>query len=295
MRFLPLLLLLCASLSGQAWQLRIDPRVRLGDSTQLHLLSLYDYSQLLGVVYAVDADNVEIRLRSMTERVFIPTARMRYLGLFVAPRLITDLRGVPERVPLSDLTLVRTALPYRGQQWIKSVMLLYNCFGANLGEHVQLGIGIAGPLGLLLSQRYRTSLTDWLHVGLSHEIVTFPLVSDASNKLPLAGDATTLVTVGSSRQFFTFGAGLFYSSGDGDSPFANYRLGLGTQLGVPTHLYVEAVVFSDKSENFGVVPSLNLSIARRRHRWTFGLATALTDGDLFAPAPIPYLSYTLYD
>ncbi len=287
-------LLSALALTGQVWRQRVDPNVRLGDTTQLHLVTLVNQSQLLGVVYAISADSIHMQLRGARTRSYLPTRELRFLGLFVTPRIVLDPRSTLPTPPLGDLTLVRTALPYPGRRQFKTVLLLYNSLDFALDEHWQLGLGLAGPLGLLLTQRFRTSVTEWLHLGLSNELIYAPVLKYGEDPFPVLGDATTLLTVGSQRQFFTLGAGLFYLTDNAvRTTVANYRVGIGSQVGRGNHLYLEALVYSE-SFRFSLLPTANFSLARRRHRWSFGVATQLLDGDTFAPSPIPYVSYTLY-
>ena len=291
----PLLCLLCclsSLLAAQPRSSRVADKLVFGDSSQLHLLILDNYSELLGTAYAFDDDSLRFQLYGAATPTNFPAGAVRYLGVYVPPRRVGRLRRDAPPVPLTDLTLIRTALPYQGERRFKTVMLLYNSIEWDIDRHFQLGGGLAGPLGVLFTQRYRTSLRDWLHLGVSNELIYAALVENAAGNAPLVGDATTLVTIGSDRQFFNFGAGTFYAS---DSPvIPNYRLGFGTALGRPTHFYVEALAYVD-GRIVGVLPSFNVSLARRRHRWTFGLTTELRDGQQFGPAPIPYLSYSLYN
>ena len=287
--------LLCSlALAAQGWRQRVDPSVRLGDTSQLHMVTLANRSQLLGVVYRVTADTIALQLRGAASHSYLPTRELRFLGLFVVPRFVADPRNAAAPPALNDLTLIRTALPYPSRRQFKTVMLAYNSLDFSLDEHWQLGVGLAGPLGLLFSQRYRTSMSSWLHVGLSNEFIYAPVVSYSEDPVPLLGDATTMLTLGSQRQFFTLGAGLFYLTDDVPSPaVANYRVGIGSQVGRGSHLYLEALVYSE-SFRFTLLPTANFSLARRRHRWSFGVATALMDGNSFGPAPLPYISYTHY-
>ena len=76
-------------------------------------------------------------------------------------------------------------------------------------------------------------------------------------------------------------------------PLPTTASGLGTQVGRGSHLYLESLVYTESSR-FTLLPSANYSLARRRHRWSFGVVTALMDGNSFGPAPLPYISYTHY-
>jgi hypothetical protein len=292
--FVFLYCLLCLStLSAQALSSRMQAQVRIGDTTQLHQVILLDYSRLLGTVTAIAEDSVTVRVATIAEPVRLPSAQIRYIGL--SGPASRRPRPERERVPIGDLTLLRTALPYPSHREFRTVMLLYNTVNWSLNEHFQIGVGLAGPLGILASQRYRTSVRPWLHLGLSNEIVAAPLIAFGDDRLPLAGDLTTLITVGTADHFFSTGAGIFYLSDNPASPITNFRLGMGTRLGRPTHLYAEVIAYvDDRIDEIGVLPSLNLSLTRRSHRWTFGLMSYFLDDPFTSPAPIPYVSYALF-
>ncbi len=196
-------------------------------------------------------------------------------------------------VPLTDLTMIRTALPFQRGSQLKTVMLVYNTFQWNLNGHLQLSTGLGGPLGVILGQRYRTSLNEWVHVGLSNEVLVIPWLAFIDDQLPFAGDLTTMLTIGDEYQFFHLGAGLYYTDAGGSVP--NYRVGAGARLGGETHLYGELVTTTDPVGTITVLPSLNVSLARRRHRWSFGIFTVYV-ADQFGEGipPLPYLSYSCY-
>ncbi len=291
--FLLSLFLLLSSLSAQAWEARIARDVRIGDTTQLHQLILLDYSKLRGTVIYANADSVRIQLDGLPESVAVPTAQMRHIGVIAAAAAPPV--ELPERsgmVPFTDLTLLRTALPYQRRMRLKTVMLVYNTLEWNLNRHFQLSAGIAAPVGIIVSQRFRTSLTRWLHVGLSNEIATVPFVLLFDEGLPLVGDLTSMLTIGDDQQFFHVGAGMFYVSQS--ESVANYRVGMGTRLGEKTHLYGELLAVKGVDGSLAILPSFSVAVASGRHRWSFGMLTVVVDDSGIVPVPLPYLSYSLY-
>ncbi|NJB84689.1 hypothetical protein GGR26_000434 [Lewinella marina] len=274
-------------LAGQDRPGRISARVTIGDTSQVHLLTLVDNSTFFGTVTAVTGDSVRLVSRSFADPLVVPWERVhrisRYRGGWGAPSA---------QLALDDLTLVRTALPFAGRRRFKTVMLMYNALDFNLNPHLQLGVGNAAVLGLTFSQRYRTSLSSWLHLGVSNETLVIPTLSLYSVGVGLAGDLTGLLTVGSSDQFVHFGTGLFYIAGEG--PLANFRLGAGRRISPSVHLSGELLAVGTDAGQLAVLPSLTVGLARRSHRWGFGLATVMHDGETFFPPPIPYLSYAVY-
>ena len=292
------LLLFLVSLCGldaQSYTERINRRVVIGDSTQVHQLILRDYSRLRGTVTEIRRDSLFIRVATVPELIGIPTYQMRHLGILEPAGLLTIADGSSDPLPqLDDLTFVRTALPFAYRRRFKTVMLLYNTLDFNLNRHLQLSVGMGGPIGLILGQRYRTSLTPYLHVGLSNELLIIPFLGLTESGFPAVGDATALLTVGSSYQFLNLGYGLFYMTGDGADPSINYRLGAGVRISRKTHLYGEMVGVFGQEDEFTLLPSLNLATTSRRHRWTLGLMSVFIEAQFNSAVPIPYLSYAVY-
>lgn len=192
---------------------------------------------------------------------------------------------------LEDLTLLRTALPYEGRRRLKTVMLLYNVVDFNLNRHLQLSVGNAAVLGVAFSQRYRTSVRPWLHLGLSNETLAVPIF-DYETVVGVAGDLTSLLTIGSQEQFVSFGAGMFYAIGGGI--VSNYRVGAATRISPSVHVYGEALAYGGAEDQLTLAPTVNVSLTRRRHRWHFGILSIVLDHDNYLPPPLPYLGYALY-
>ena len=293
MRHLLLLIFMCSvsSLGAQRYEERLSREVVIGDTSQLHEVVLLDYSKFLGTVTYFMADSLRLTLSSTAAEITFPS---RYVRLVKIKRPESISVAAPEEgFPLTDLTLIRTALPYDGRQHFKTVMLSYNVYEWNLNDHFQVGMGLAGPLVLLVNQRYRTSLMPWLHIGLSNETISPLILQLFSEELPLLGDVTSLTTIGDETQFFTVGAGLFYNTTSGRGVTRNYRLGGGVQLGPRVHVYGELLAYIDSSEETAVLPTLNVALARRSHRWQFGVLGVVTDFNGSLAAPIPYVGYAL--
>ena len=287
------LFLFLGALRAQSYTERINRRVVIGDTTQVHQLILRDYTRLRGTVTEVRRDSILMQVYSIPEPVSVPTFQMRHIGLLPAS-------SNPQSAPtsdlpnLDDLTLVRTALPFSRRKRLKSVMLVYNSLEWNLNRHVQLGVGVALPFGVLLNQRYRTSLTPYLHVGVSNEILLVPFLVFDDEGFPAVGDLTALLTVGSGAQFLNLGYGIFYNLSQDEAAIPNFRIGAGTRVSRRVHLYGELVGVVEPDARFTLLPSVNVALTKRRHRWSFGLATSFVEREFTGGTPVPYVSYSLY-
>lgn len=298
MRFGTIILLLAlgSALAAQSYRSRIHHKVQIGDTTQLHQLILLDYSKLLGVATDVDKDNVYFKLRSSAEVSTIPLEQLRFLGIFVSDSY-SGLSSA-STIGLSDLTFERTALPYKTGAQLRVINLLYAVTEWNLNKNLQLGVGLAGPLGLVATQRLRFSLGKGVHLGLSNQLLNIVLTDINA----LLGDTHVMLTVGSERRFFNIGTGiLFNTDAFDDTTSWGHRMAVGGKVGKKWHLYSELLMVLSNNENrffssrdLTLLPSFNGSLAVRRHRWQFGLMTVVLDEDSIFPPPIPYVGYSYY-
>lgn len=304
---LTLSLFLCCCLSAQNYQSRIHYKVELGNEEQLHQLILLDYTKLLGTALEVNETNIRFKVRSATEVSVIPTSKLRYLGLFreigASSRIGSGAPG--STVGFTDLTYEPTALPYGTKAEVKVINLIYATTEWSLNDHFQIGVGLAGPLGVLATQRARWSLSPLLHVGVSNKMMYVPLAQAFNNRLALLGDLHGMLTVGNSRRFLNLGTGILYDNnsggrGDGRATAWGHRMAIGAQLSKRWTIYTEALMILTKNQGFRrrrnliLLPTFNAALHVRQHRWNFGIATVQEEGFSFFPPPIPYVSYSYY-
>lgn len=303
---LTLALFFCCCLSAQNYQSRIHYKVELGNEEQLHQLILLDYTKLLGTALEVDERSIRFRVRSATEVSVIPTNKLRFLGVF---RAVgdgqRDSRSMETSIGFTDLTYEPTALPYGTKAEVKTINLIYATTEWSLNDHFQIGVGLAGPLGILATQRARWSLSPLIHVGVSNKLLYVPVNQAFGNgRLPLLGDLHGMLTIGTGRRFLNLGTGLLYDNvnggrGDGSGTAWGHRMGIGAQLSKRWSIYSEALMILSSSGRFRnrslvLLPTFNAALHVRQHRWNFGIATVQEEGFSFFPPPIPYVSYSYY-
>lgn len=291
-------LLVTISLSAQSYRSRIHYKVKMGDSSQLHQLILLDYTKLLGTALEVKADSLYFLVRSASTASAIPLRELRYLGVFVVADSQEDRQRAYQEFPdFSDMTYERTALPFSGKGQVRAINAIYGVVEWNLNDNAQVGVGLAGPLGVLLTQKLRFSITPDLHVGLAGQQLWLPLINTFSRRTIVLGDVGAIVTVGNQRRFANFGTGIFFNTEFGDPVVPMHRFGIGGQVGERWHIYGELLMSRDQSTRFSqlnLFPSLNASLGVRRHRWQFGIFTVFADEDNFFPPPLPYVGYSYY-
>jgi hypothetical protein len=299
MRLLLLTYLLCSlgCLSAQSYQSRIHYKVEIGDTSQLHQLILLDYTKLLGTIMEVADDSLRFQLRSSGEVSVIPTRELRYLGIFEA----SDTKGPGIKANsgppgFTDMTYERTALPLHGKGQVRVVNLIYSVAEWNLNKNIQLGAGIGGPLGVLLTQKLRHSITPDFHIGITGQELWVPLVGSFNRRLVLLGDISAVVTLGNERRFANLGTGIIFNTDDRGTPLLAHRFGIGGQVGAKWHIYGEFLMTnpSGRFSDLTFFPGLSASLGNRRHRWKFGIFTVFFDEDSFFPPPLPFVGYSYY-
>lgn len=287
------LLFLGSGLFAQSYQSRIHYKVEMGDTSQLHQLILLDYTKLLGTAMEVDKDNIRFLVRGAEKVSVIPVRELRFLGVFNSVQAKPYKAGgdVPG---FTDMTYERTAMPFHSDGQIRVVNLIYSVAEWNLNDNFQVGVGVAGPLGILTTQKARFSLTPDVHFGLSSQFLVLPLLPRFNARGPvILGDIAALITVGNERRFANFGTGILFNNDD--SSVWGHRFGIGGRLNPKWHIYSEILVtLSDDFDELQLFPSLNASLGSRRHRWRFGIFTIFFDEDNFFPPPLPYVGYSYY-
>lgn len=301
----PYLILVFFFLSGalfsQSYESRIHYKVVLGDTNQLHQIILLDYTKMLGNAQEIKGDTIYFQLRSAAAPSRIPLADVRYVGVFNSSDSPEGRKRLFQSVPdFTDLTYERTALPLHGKGQVRVINLFYAVSEWNLNDNLQLGAGLAGPLGVLLTQKVRASITPDLHVGLTGQQLWVPLVFSFDNSQIILGDIAAIVTVGNDRRFANFGTGILFNTdvGNDESPITSHRFGIGGQIGEKWHLYGEFLMTipkdSDRFADLNFFPAFTAAYGSKRHRWQFGIFTLFFDEDNFFPPPLPYVGYSYY-
>ncbi|MEO0733212.1 MAG: hypothetical protein AAFZ52_10280 [Bacteroidota bacterium] len=223
---------LCGSLVAQSYESRIHFRVNVGDTSQLHQLILLDYTKLLGTALEIGGDTILFQVRSADEPSAIPLREMRFLGVFDLDRVRSRTyngREYKAYPGFTDLTYERTALPFHSRGRVKVVNLLYAVVEWNLGKNVQIGTGLAGPVGFLATARLRHSFSEDFHVGVSGQTL-FPPFAQFGGDLIMVGDLTTMFTFGNDQRFLNLGSGILFNTDDFERNVVAHRMGLGGAL-----------------------------------------------------------------
>ncbi|MEM7571541.1 MAG: hypothetical protein AAF433_01520 [Bacteroidota bacterium] len=264
--------------------LRLGRGVRLGDSTQLQLVSTTRFDKIIGYGLNIDGDELVFQPQNMDETLSIPLEYVRSLRLY--KQTLEDDR-------FSDPSYLRTALPGAdGRLQYRNLMLLSNMVEYDINSNIRIGAGVLVPVGLSFTQRLRVSLADRIHLGVSNQSVWDILIDDGDSfGNSLAGDLSGILTLGSNQAFVSVSYHLLY---DTSFPTDEHAIGLavGGQLSPAWHLYSELFFVEQASGGTGFVPSV--SGAYRVNNWRFRMGLFAGFLDLFTNTPLPFLGVEYY-
>lgn len=297
--YLLLLLMLCGGLSAQSYQSRIHHKVNIGNTRQLHQLILLDYTKLLGVALEIKNEEIYFQLRSSPEISVIPLRELRFLGLFSGTSSKTIALDWTETVGLTDLTYERTALPFKSKSQLRVINLLYVVPEFNLNKHLQLGVGLAGPLGIMATARLRYTVLPKVHLGISNQTLFPPFDQAFRENLFVLGDLHAMMTIGDESKFFNLGTGIVYNTDEFEGAAWAHRVAIGGRLSRKWHLYTEMLMVLGREGRFNsrqvtLLPAVSASLGQRRHRWQFGVMSVFFGDDDFITVPLPFLGYQYY-
>ncbi|OAV45020.1 hypothetical protein A3850_011215 [Lewinella sp. 4G2] len=266
------------------------------DTTVTHQLILLDYSKLLGTAVRFTPDSLFFRMHAAAEVSAFPAEQVRYLGVY-QPKFNPDDEQFASSAPgFQDLTYERTALPFQEKARFKIINLLYLGTEFALNDNFEVGVGLA-PVGLLLTQRARVSITPKVHVGVSNQSIYFPFFGNTNRGGTgvLVGDVTALLTLGDDRGFLNIGSGYFYNTDVRNERIFLQRLAAGGRVSKYWHLYAEAMAsLNRRNDDAELYPSFTAAYGKRRHRWRFGVFTVYQQERRVRIPPLPYVGYTRY-
>lgn len=276
----------------------VSTAIRIGDTTQLHVLHLTSGDRLLGHVLGIDSEAVRFRFRQAATGNRFDRSRVRYIGLpgEAPPRRAMELpdssynrRGryvVNVKEPYENLFYFRSALPTPTQNTYRNLMVALNEFNVRLTDNLDLGGLALVPVVLGVRLRYHTRIAENLHVGLVNDnyfvLVTFP--AGASLIYPT-------VTFGNPAQYLNYGLGYVFSYDDFNQNLAPFfSLGGSLQFAPRWRVMGNFFYFLDEFNDNVAIPQLMFSHHRFRHRYDFGIIPIFDDTLPFLPA----FGYSLY-
>jgi hypothetical protein len=276
----------------------VSTAIRIGDTTQLHVLHLTSGDRLLGHVLGIDSAAVRFRFRRATTSNRFERARVRYIGLpgEAPPRQAMELPDssynrqgrylVNVKEPYENLFYFRSALPTPTSYSYRNLMVALNEFNFRLTKNLDLGGLALVPVVLGVRLRYHTRIAENLHVGLVNDnyfvFTAFP--AGASLIYPT-------VTFGAPSQYLNYGVGYVFSYDDFEqslSPFFN--LGGSLQFAPRWRVMGNIFYFLDEFNDNVAIPQVMFSHNRFRHRYDFGIIPIFDDLLPFLPA----FGYSLY-
>ena len=291
------LFLIDGKLQAQS-DLPISTAIRIGDTTQLHVLHLAAGDRLLGYVLSVEATAVRFRFRRAGTVNRFDREQVRYIGLpgEAPPRRSLSLPDssynrqgryiVNVKEPYENLLFFRSALDSPTKSTYRNSMLLVNEFNLRAGKHFDVGGFAVVPSLIGLRMRYHTRIAENLHFGVASDNF-FIYIEEPSG----ANLLYPIVTVGNAAQYLNYGVGYVFaydSFNRGLNPF--FCLGGSVQFAprwrVMGNFFYLFRTFNDNS----VLPQIMFTHNRFRHRYDFGVIPLF---DATVPL-VPAFSYSLY-
>lgn len=277
--------LLSSSLLAQSG-LRLGKGVRLGDSTQLQLISTTRFDKIIGYGLDIEGDELLFQPQNMDETLSIPLEYVRSLRLY---------KQTFEDDRFSDPSYLRTALPGAdGRLQYRNLMLLNNMVEYDINPNIRIGAGVLVPVGFIATQRLRVNIAKQIHLGLSNQSVWDVLLNNQdgfNSGNTLVGDLSGMLTLGSNQAFVSISYHLLY---DTSFPADENAIGLavGGQLSSAWHLYSELFLVEQASGGTGFIPSV--SGAYRVNNWRIRMGLFAGFLDLFTNTPLPFLGVEYY-
>lgn len=318
MKKLILLLLLFVGAMTQLSAQRVEGRLNLSDSTQVHQLFLTDGSVIVGRLMAMHAQTWEFKYSGKVEQ--IPTNTIDRLK--VLDQGTTDGDNDVVMAPVnptnngnSEVMLTPTAIPLKkGQGYYETLGLYYHYVEYGFGKGFSMGLGGTFPL-FVTRLRWGMPLGKFVNVGVCNTNYNtlgtfFGALSNRNGSVGLGtlGIVSGNVTIGKTNQFLNIGIGTSYvlTTIEGylsKSSLPIISVGGVLPIGKRWALLSDNIILPIKSGNTNaqiVLPSLACRYFDNKIRVDIGLwsvilnnqnSSSSSKGTFFWPYPIPYLSF----
>lgn len=197
---------------------RIEGRLNMSDTTQVHQLTLIDGSLITGRLITMHVETWDFKCNNKVES--IATNRISTLKVLDKGKTQGSNNVVIEPANLtnsgnSEVIASPTAIPLKyGEAYYETVWGYYNYVECGIGKGVSIGAGGAFPL-LSTRLRWGMPIKKNVYIGLCASNYTSPLIYFPSNgSIGLAigtlGIVSANLTLGRSNRFLNIGAGTSY-------------------------------------------------------------------------------------
>lgn len=324
MKKLILLLLVFVGAMVKLSAQRIEGRLNLSDTTQVHQLVLKDGSLIVGRLMVMHAETWEFKYSGKVEQ--IPTNKIDRLKVLDKGKtngnndVVVMEPANPTNNGNSEVIISPTAIPLeKGKIFYETIWGYYHYMEYGLGKGFSIGGGGALPI-LTTRLRWGMPLGKLIHVGISNtNFSSFGDLFDGSgsqNSASLSGLGTLgiisgNVAFGKTNRYINIGAGTSYilTTEDGymsGSSLPIISVGGALPIGKRWALLSDNIILPVRNSNASaqlIFPSIAFRYFNRKIRldggfWTIFLNVGSnsrggspSNGSAFFPIPIPYLSF----
>lgn len=324
MKKLTLLLLMFVGAIAQLSAQRIEGRLNLSDTTQVHQLILKDGSVIVGRLKTMHAETWEFKYSGKVEQ--IPTNKIDRLKVLDKGKTDGDNDVVvmepanPTNNGNSEVIITPTAMPLeKGKIFYETIWGYYHYVEYGLGKGFSIGGGGALPI-LATRLRWGTPLGKLIHVGVSNtNYSSFGVLFNGSGSqssasfagLGTLGIISGNVAIGKTNRYINIGAGTSYilTTEDGylsGSSLPIISVGGALPIGKRWALLSDNIILPVSQGNATaqlIFPSVACRYFNKKIRldggfWTIflnvgnnGRGSSPSSGSGYFPIPIPYLSF----
>lgn len=140
----------------------LDPDLRLGDTTQLHVLETQRGDRILGFALSLREASLLFRLRASPDTASFPLRDLRALYVYDSIQHALPPGGTYGL----DLLYTQTGRREAGRGSYRNILLLYNAVDLYLGDHFTAGLGYLAPLLFDLRLRGQFDFGPHLRLGI---------------------------------------------------------------------------------------------------------------------------------
>lgn len=318
--FLFAIITFITSLSAQ----RIEGRLNLSDTTQVHQLTLTDGGVMVGRLIAMHAETWEFKYSGKTEQ--IPTNKIERLKVLNKGKTDGDNDVIvmepanPTNNGNSEVIVSPTAIPLKkGEAYYETIWGYYHYMEYGLGKGFSIGAGGAIPI-LATRLRWGMPLGKLIHVGISDtNYSSFGVVFNGSGSqsnvgfggLGTLGILSGNLAIGKTNRYINIGAGTSYilTTEEGymsGSSLPIISVGGALPIGKRWALLSDNIILPVSQGNNSaqlIFPSIACRYFNKKIRvdagfWTIflnignnGRGSSPSNSNSYFPIPIPYLSF----
>lgn len=267
MRFLFVIIFLGISASILCQEI-ITPGVRLGDTSQLHLLVTQRGDHFLGNVFYLQPPELGFRLRSGDTLFFdLSTLKSVEVATGENARLPGRLNKKTEGGFFQDLFISNTAFSApKGSRLFRNTQLAWNQVDFAATNHYSIGMGYVLPFFFLVRTRLASNSEGPLNIGAG---INFLFSLSPEPEFPRTAHIYLASTLGKKDKYFNFNAG--YAVGLRSNSDSRFVLSAGGafRLSGPWHILIDNLFLPGK-EGKTLYPGFGISFARNNSRLDLG-------------------------